>query len=366
MAPDFQKHVQSLLIPPRHPVLHRERSYSLPPGLALMSAEEATMIFSAAEKATSRRRRMVSVGPPFGRRPISDSGSNSSASSPEYGPVTPQNGSKDLVNQAAAHHVDSQLNFAWGADDATEADATEPFPALPVFPASPTFPRRLVGSPMEKTYADGLYEYTRSRLGTTVAPRFRIDSLTSDNHEIDQPSAKRVSRPALTSHFSDWSITTCDPLSRHGSRLGMSDPFEDDDDNSLDPFFHFDFLAPEPGDPGAATYASSEALVTSSTLPPPTPPSYPRPKDDEISYFSNFEYLHESPKQPQRPSRKTKPVTFTLSPMPSPADTTVGDASELDAEASVGTNGGAVQGVGEGVHTARIAVRVPNALIGTV
>jgi hypothetical protein len=152
----------------------------------------------------------------------------------------------------------------------------------------------------------------------------------------------------------------------------MPNPFEDDV-NSPDPFFDFDFLAPESNnefDPGAVTYASSEALVSSSTIHPPTPPSHPRPGDDEISYFSNFEYLHESPKQPQRLDRKTKPVTFTLSPMPSPADTTIGDACEPDAMASVGTSGGAVKDVGEepaaGLHTARLAMRVPNVLIGTV
>jgi hypothetical protein len=376
MASDVQKHVQSLFIPPPHPVLHRERSYSLPPGLALMSAEEATMIFSAAEKATSRRRRMASVGPSFavGRRPILDSGSNSSLPSPEEGPLTPPNASTNQANPAEKDHVavedaDHQMNFSWGTD-ATKADLqpTEPFPALPLFSTSPTSPRRLVGSPMEKSYADGLYEYTRSRL-TTVTPRFRIDSVSSDNHlDHDQASTKHDSRPALTSHFSDWSITTGDKLSRQGSRLAIPSPFEDD----ADPLFDFDFLAPEPSiefGPGPALYARSEALVSSSTLPPPTPPSYPRPGDDEISYFSNFEYLHESPKQPQRPSRKTKHATFTLSPMPSPADTTIGDACEPDEMASVGTSGGAVQDVGEesvGLQTARLAVRVPNELIGTV
>jgi hypothetical protein len=321
---------------------------------------------------------MASVGPSFaaGRRPTLNSGSNSSLPSPEEAPVTPQNASADQANPAEKDHVavgeaDRQFNFSWGADE-TKADlqSTKPFPALPLLPTSPTSPKRLVTSPMEKTYADGIYEYTRSRLTTAVAPRFRIDSVTSDDHQTS--SARPVSRPTLTSHFSDWSITTCGTLSRQGSLLVMPNPFEDDA-NSPEPFFDFDFLAPESNTefgPGAVTYASSEALVSSSTLPLPTPPSYPRPGDDEISYFSNVEYLHESPKQPQRPGRKTKPVTFTVSPMPSPADTTVGDACEPNGLASVGTSGGAVQDVGEepaaGLQTARLAVRVPHVLIGTV
>jgi len=323
---------------------------------------------------------MASVGPSFaGRRPILDSSPNSSLPSPEDGPVTPQNASTDQANPAEKDHVavgeaDHQFNSSWGTDEAkTDLQLTEPFPALALFPASPASPKRLVASPREKTYADGIYEYTRSRLTTAVAPRSRIDSVAADDHHdreqtsLDTP----VSRPALTSRFSDWSVTTGGTMSRQGSRLVMPNPFEDDV-SSPDPFFDFDFLSPESTNEfgrGAVTYASSEALVSSSTLPPPTPPSHPRPGDGEISYFSNFEYLHESPQQPQRLGRKTKPATFTLSPMPSPADTTLGDACEPDAMASVGTSGGAVQGVGEppaDLQTARLAVRVPNALIGTV
>jgi len=357
-----QKHGQSLFIP-RHPVLHRERSYSLPPGLALMSAEEATMIFSAAERATSRRRRMASVGASFAaaRRPSLDSGPNSSLPSPEAAPLTPPHAPAHLANGAEEHHIaveiDHQSNFFWGTDETpTKADLqqTEPFPSL-ALSTSPTSPRRPAPSPMLKTYADGIYEYTRSRLNT-VAPRFRVDSVTSDQ---DETSSKPASRPTLQSHFSDWTITTRGTLSREGSQTMMPDPLDDVD--SPDPFFDFEFLAPAPGDARLDyTYASSEALVSSSTLPPPTPPSYPHARDDEVSYFSNFENLHESPKQTQTPSRQRKPVTFTLSPLPSPSDT---------ATPGVGTSGGAVRDVGESstaFQTARLAVRVPNALIGTV
>lgn len=357
-----QKHGQSLFIP-RHPVLRRERSYSLPPGLALMSAEEATMIFSAAERATSRRRRMASVDASFAaRRPILDSGPNSSVPSPEAAPLTPQHAPADHTNSAEEHHIavaiDHQSNFFWGTDETpTKADLqhTEPFPSLAVLSTSPTSPRRPAPSPMLKSYADGIYEYTRSRL-TTVAPRFRVDSVTSDQ---DETASKPASRPTLKSHFSDWTITTSGTLSREGSQMMMQDPLDDVD--SPDPLFDFDFFAPAPGDARLEfTYASSEALVSSSTLPPPTPPSYPHARDGEISYFSNFEYLHESPKAPQTPSRQRKPATFTLSPLPSPSDTPT---------PGVGTSGGAVRDIGESsaaFQTARLAVRVPNALIGTI
>jgi hypothetical protein len=362
-----QKHGQSLFMP-RHPVLRRERSYSLPPGLALMSAAEATMIFSAAERATSRRR-MASMGASFAaaRRPILDSGPNSSLPSPEAAPLTPQNAPADNTAEEnrVTVEIDHQSNFFWGTDETpTKEDlqTTEPFP---LFSASPTSPRRLATSPMLKTYADGIYEYTRSRL-TTVAPRFRVDSVTSDDE--DQTSAEPVSRPMLQSHFSDWTITTCGALSREGSQSMMPDPLDDVD--SPYPFFDFDFFPPAPSEARPeVTYASSEALGSSSTLPLATPLSHPHAGDGEVSYFSNFEYLHESPKQPQRPSRQRKPVTFSLSPLPSPSDTATPGASDPYAE-SVDTGGGAVRDIGEesstAFQTARLAVRVPNAMIGTI
>lgn len=386
MASDIhQKHGQSLFIPASHPVLSRQRSYSLPPGLALMSAEEATMMFSAAERATTRRRRLASAAASFNveeHQPILESGSNSSVPSPEAAPVTPQNASTDQLNApkqnqvAVSEGVDHQSNFSWETDDAaTKADiqSTHPFSALPLFPASPTSPRPPATSPMLKTYADGIYEYTRSRLTTAVAPRFQVDSATSDDPlDHGQTSlAKSVSRPKLKSHFSDWSISTSGPsLSRQGSRTVISGPLNGGVD-SPDPLFDFDFLTTEQNRnsvdaSGVVTYASSEALVSSSTLPLPTT-SHPRPRDDEVSYFSNFDlYLHddERSKQPQRPGYRSKTTPFNLSPV------RIRDASGPGAAESVGTSGGAVRDIGSSpsqlFRTAHLAVRVPSAMVRAI
>jgi hypothetical protein len=396
-----QQHCQSFFLSASPPVLSRQRSYSLPPGVALMSAEEATIIFSAAERATSRRRRMASVDTPFTveRQPRVESGSNSSLEGLTPAPMTLQNISNDLIN-AADHNqvavrgeVDRQSPCPWGTDGAaTKADlqSTEPFPSVPLFP---TPPRRLVTSPLLKTYADGIYEYTRSCL-TTVVPRFRVGSVISDEHfDHDQiSSARPISRPRLESRFSDWSITTCDSsLSRQGSRTVTPGPL-DGDVKSPDPFSNFRAKEPSKSDvdgSGVITYASSEADIPSSTLPPPTPHSHPRPRDDEFSYFTNFDmYLRhdESPKQSQRPIHEPKAGTFnlppiaqqlqtirsSLSPTGSPSNTTaVRDTSELDVVASVAATGGAVRDVGDSspsrrFRTAHRAIRVPNLIVGAI
>jgi hypothetical protein len=391
-----QQHCRSFFIPANRPVIPRQRSYSLPPGLALMNAEEATMIFSAAERATLKRRRIASMDTPFTveDQPIMDSRlSNLSSEGPKAAPVTSQKISANPINAAEQNELQAPREagnrspcprVTGGATMKAALPPIQHFPSSPLFQISP---RRLVTSPLLKTYADGLYEYTRTRL-TAAVPQFRVGCARSceylDHNQMS--SAKPAPRPGLESRFSDWSIITGDStLSRQESRAVTPDPI---DSEMMSPGSYFDFLEKTPKKSevdrsSEITYASSETYDPPSILPPPTPPSHAGLGEDEPSYFSNFdEYLRGDESQlHSQLSCQPETSTINLTPMellqtirtsPSSArpssKTAIRDLSETDI-ASVGAKGVACEGsssLSSHFQTANLAIRVPNLLIGAI
>ncbi|TID24111.1 hypothetical protein E2P81_ATG02417 [Venturia nashicola] len=240
------------------PAFSRQRSNSVPVQFSLVnvSDEEASVLFSAAERAMARRRRPVSVDSPG---PIINN-THDRADVPKraFNFSTP---SRFGIGKSPLRHAVARISM----DDAVKAEKEndnldvmlqhecEETPSYEVEPApipsrellctsrellctssmvsvrppssssttssqDPISPRRQVAGPNLKAYADGLLLFTQSRLNN-VAPQVvyssghRSDSSVPPTpdliHEYEQDVMElSFERPALRSHFSNWSSTT--------------------------------------------------------------------------------------------------------------------------------------------------------------
>lgn len=233
----------------RRPTFSRQRSNSVPAlfSLANVSDEEACVLFSAAERATARRRRPVSVDSPG---PIINN-THYQADVPKraFNFSTPSRfgiGKSPLRNTVARILVDQIVEpekeeeksevVVQEEDEETPSYEVEPAP-IPSrellspdcmisirSPSScsnassqdPTSPRRQVADQNLKAYADGLLLFTQSRLNNVAPQTVYLPGQLSDSsvpptpdlvHEQDVMEL-RFQRPTLRSHFSNWSSTT--------------------------------------------------------------------------------------------------------------------------------------------------------------
>lgn len=237
-------------IKPR-PMVSRQRSNSLPCfSLVNVSAQEASVLISAANRASARRRRPVSVdspGPATYRsyNPEDIPRRNFHFSTPSrhgFGTsslrhaVRPSTSSQSATNSCGTSE-DSEITPV--ADDKPLPPVPEAgtrqrpvtatsSPPVSNLPSTPPFsPRRQVANPTLKAYADSLFSFTQNRLHTAAPQKLKVLGLSheinlmesppptpelendddgeDDDEEIYEPTHQR---PMLQSHFSDWSGAT--------------------------------------------------------------------------------------------------------------------------------------------------------------
>jgi hypothetical protein len=221
------------------PYLSRQRSNSVPTfGLVNVSAEEAGILFSAAERATARRKRPVSVDSPgpvmektYDVEQIPARTFNFSTPSRLGFGSSPL---KHILRSDSIHTVASERTLPspqseedLGDVEATPLAATFPsssnLPRSPLTETSPLSPRRVVDNSVLKAYADGLFTFTQCRLNDAAPTTLRTLGLKREpslpsTPVIDVDELPRPPRPAFTSQFSDWSST------RASSIFGASSP----------------------------------------------------------------------------------------------------------------------------------------------
>jgi hypothetical protein len=302
------QYCKSMYLPPPRPVFSRQRSNSLPVGLATMNAQEADMIFSAAERATARRRRIASVDnlvwPDEDTTDAIESWPLPSESTIKPSPPTipiqklERPSTSDSIQTVIASST--QTRGCQRAESHLSLPSTDIiFKSLPVCPLSPT--KRQVTTRSLKSYADGLFQFTQTRLVSHI-PQVQSPSLGSEQGEPDSPpsSSMHLSRPSLESRFSDWSVSVD---SRRSSVASQNTPSAEMDPALLSPDSFFSALENTPKKRNFninyinnarfsdySGYASSETYDPPSGLPLPTPPSRClKPEAEEFSYFSNFD-----------------------------------------------------------------------------
>lgn len=212
------------------PELLRQRSNSTPQlGLVNVSAQEAGILFSAAEKAAARRRRPMSElspGPSMLKQPYQQE-SPCPFDLRSTGPYRPTHLAHQLSTSSTSSastveplpaSIQTGLEELAATQNSTLASSTLPTPIRRAV-SSPVSPKRLVPNPTLKAYADGLFLFTRSRLNSTVpasngpidlsllAPHIKVDEAPETTHELDVEETRRNSRPPLKSRFSDWTTT---------------------------------------------------------------------------------------------------------------------------------------------------------------
>ena len=217
------------------PPFLRQRSTSSPQlGLVNVSVQEAGIIFSAAERATARRRRPtseLSPGPSFLTQTIEQN-----SPSPFDLLSTAVDRPSHLANQLSTSSTSSVLtarplpaSIETGLEElaATHGPATSSTSNISPTKStisSPTCPKRLVPNGILKDYADGLFLFTQSRLNNAVFPsdipsdmNFNIPHITVDDPpdeipELEVEEMNQLSRPPLRSRFSDWTTTDSDSV----------------------------------------------------------------------------------------------------------------------------------------------------------
>lgn len=217
-------------LPPSRPNLNRQRSNSVPtPQCINFSAEEASMLFTAAERATARRRRNISVDD-------NDMGSTLSRkrTSRSLDDLSSRPGKDRLPPVLSGPSTPStEIHRRTGSDGSLYPDtpSTTRQSRIPIPGRSPTSPARLVSTTSMKAYADGLHAFTQSRLHNAIesAPHFaehiiapsppispsqfvfpEPPQLFPDVLEDDPHLGVMPKRPHLTSHFSNWSSTSAE------------------------------------------------------------------------------------------------------------------------------------------------------------
>jgi hypothetical protein len=334
----YDQHAHSLHVP--RPAIPRQRSNSLPPGLASMNAEEAGILFSAAERATARRRRARSIHHTRlpDSPPVSDNDSPlSTVTAFKPSPLRQNTSIRESMNKplpAPPITTPDQLIELSTSERRvpSEIALSESFlSTLPVSPLSPI--KRQVTSKSLKSYADGLFSFTHNVLASTI-PTIQGDThqsstIPSELQELASP-VKYPFRPRLESKFSDWSIAT--GANQESRRDSMAVTPIDLNSALLSPdsFFgveetprraEFDFNVNRFS---GISFASSETYEPPSSVPPLTPPSRSPllAEDKEISYFTNFDQYLNTDNWPLRNETPQENVMIDLSPLelePTPA-----------------------------------------------
>lgn len=324
----------SMYVKPSRPEIPRQRSTSLPAGLASMNAEEAGILFSAAERATSRRRKNLSLhpSPSSGSSRTVRPGSSSCSTPNTIKRCKPT--SQETIATVIVHPQEpedyltaSQASSSTMSPSTSSVDTSNLFKALPVSPISPN--RRQVTNPSLKSYADQLFQFTQNRLVTAMPqgpPAQEKRESVQTVKELIPPSLARThsQRPSLESHFSDWSIATGN--SRRDSLALSPLPALDMDTSLLSPdsFFGGGYdevhMQNELSKGATSGYASSETYDPPQGMPPLTPPSnalHPSSHKDEFSYFANYDQYLTPDDAAEEPVPAEPPVSLAinLSPM---------------------------------------------------
>lgn len=334
MTNQYQGHCQSMYIPPDRPFIARHRSNSLPVGLmASIKPEEAGMMFSAAERATARRRGNASMDTPTRTDNVY------AIQPPSLTEITTKPSRRRRITHVRdslpIHHnrESSRALRDLDANQVINGRPTSPstnflLKTLPISPVSPI--KRQVTTRSLKTYADGLFQFTQHALVSTIplvasppqTPKIFGDELDSPDTIASFPS--HLQRPVLESKFSDWSIST--GVDSRRSSVTISSPPNMDMGLSLmspDSFFAGFDATPRRNSfnrqSEASGYASSETFDSPIHLPQLTPPSRiatSRTSTDDISYFTNYDHflggdLKESSEDAGRPDN----LEIILSPI---------------------------------------------------
>lgn len=328
----YIQHAHSLRIP--RPVIPRQRSNSLPPGLAFMNAEEAGMLFSAAERATARRRRTKSIhhtALPDSPPTSDDDTPLSSMTAFKPSPLRQNTSIRESMNKPLPEPPiatpDQPIESCTSPTRVpSEIKLPESFlQTLPVSPLSPN--KRQVTSRSLKSYADGLFNFTHNVLASTI-PTLQVDTPQNSMKspvlpELDCP-VKTSFRPLLESKFSDWSIATGANQESRRDSLAMTPIDLNPTLLSPDSFFgvdetprraEFDFNVNRFS---GVSFASSETYEPLSSVPPLTPQSRSpllAEGDKEISYFTNFDQFLDSDNWPLRNEIPPEKVLIDLSPL---------------------------------------------------
>jgi len=330
-------HCQSMYIPPpTRPDVGRQRSNSLPVGLLSMNGQEAGMMFSAAERATARRRKLVSVDTPSWMNGPSETIRQSSR--PSTRRTVKQSQFRQVTQVRISQSYQAKPSRALqdlDASQVTNARSTSPstdflLKSLPISPASPT--KRQVSTRSLKTYADGLFQFTQNALVAKIpqlasppqSPNIFEDVFSDELALSKTPSHSQ--RPSLESKFSDWSISTGNSDSRRSS-VDMSSPQPIELDSSLmspDSFFagleetprRRDFLRETQGS-GYASSATYDPPLGMPALTPLSRVAKVKSTKEEFSYFTNFDqYLDRG--EPESLEINLSPIEVANSPITPP------------------------------------------------
>jgi hypothetical protein len=333
MSNTYQGH-QSLYVPPNRPYISRQRSNSLPVGLmSSIMPEEAGMMFSAAERATARRRGNASVDT---SARINGLPNNLHALQP---PIPVESKSKPSrrrritqVRDSLPIHHSRESSRALRDLDVGQVNNERPISpstdlllkGLPVSPMSPT--KRLVTTRSLKSYADGLFQFTQHALVSTiplVASPPQSPKVFEDELDSFPAAPSFTQRPVFESKFSDWSIST-GADSRRSSVTDCTPPRVPLEMSLMSPdsFFagfdatprHYNF-DPESE---ASGYASSETFDSPIhlTLTPPSRIAKPEASKDDISYFTNYDhYLSPESRTAMGNSEPPDSLQINLSPI---------------------------------------------------
>jgi len=406
----YGHHVRSLYVQQTRPYVPRQRSNSLPIGLALMNAEEAGMLFSAAEQATARRKKTYSVDHSYFQDSPPDSQENSplptvTATTFKPSPLRQLTSIRASVDKPLpAAPVDDSRHFLENRPQSNKSIPSAivlPQSIIQSLPMSPLSPmKRQVPSHSLKSYADDLFKFTHNILATAI-PQVQVDTpepspdtvKLPELDSLDFPLPPRV-RPQLESKFSEWSIATGNNLeSRRGSLAHT--PIELDHALMSPDSFFGDEATPKRKDfdfsrCSGMSYASSETYEPPSTLPPPTPPSRaPKGSDEEISYFTNFDrFLEQDATQQDWPLRNAFPqdTVIDISPIETlhrpetpatsnrlqRADTVIRNslrsvpARSAPLMSTHATPYSMYSSPSTPLHLAEVAIRVPHWLIGAI
>lgn len=244
------------------PYLGRQRSNSVPTlGLVNVSDDEASMLFSAAERATARRKRPVSVDSPG---PVIEA-AYKQEQLPErtFNFSTP---SRHGFGKSPLRHVQRSASVSTLASDPTitstsspgsDPEDMEPTPLASQFPSSvrspgpqalptsPLSPRRVAPNPVLKAYADGIFNFTQTRLNSAAPETLKTLGLRRDpslpaTPELDVNEIPTPQRPVFRSQFSDWSSTRASSVFEPSSPSSPAEPRTPDDQTALmtpDSFF---------------------------------------------------------------------------------------------------------------------------------
>jgi hypothetical protein len=314
-APSHKQHNLSVNLEPPRPQYSRQRSNSLPAGLANMNAQEAGMLFSAAERATARRRRPFSIHTPY-RIPVVDSPkvpihqrfdsaetirpSPPPKDTPLAQPQPTLAPSAVITKRPRTALRDLDINQAMNGRTSPALVST--LKSLPVPVISPT--RRQVGTTSLKSYADGLFQFTQTRLVSTIPnvlspPPTSTADVFSDN-DYSPKVNQRSPRPAFESKFSDWSVTTCESRQSMIQEPEFSTQQFDIDPSLMSPdsFFggfddtpkrkNFSVRTFQSGYPSSEAYGPQSGEHQPLTPPPCLPEPIVSPVE-EFSYFSNYD-----------------------------------------------------------------------------